>query len=537
MDQQSVGQPEQKLEHKGGLNSLKLTPLAQSLINSFEKTASPLHGERISVNPVVSKFASWYEKLRNVMEYRDDEMMLRAAIERILRRMLLLGGNAKTTARPLVRELIWARYLPDDEVPEAIVGLVEKSIDLHLKLRILVIQRHKIPENELNELIYQLMSSDIETVLKPNHEKDTIANFMYHVLKDDVVIQDDTEQTRDAQVYLAIRKAFAKDDLAFLRYHLLQLYFGKLTEQSIQKIAADFMHGYQEIIKEMKYLRKENIFTFVKRRTAVFLILEDVFRSHRGRIRELVADREELEKAIYNACDEKYHSTGSKVQRAVIRSIFFILLTKVIFAFGVEGTYDKLMYGHILWIPLGINTIVPPFLMFIVSLFIRTPGSSNTMRIYNSMKILLTVENPRLGDVLKIKKRAVKPNILFTSLWVLAFIISFGAIVYVLHFLQFNYVSIAVFIFFVAIVSFMSYRISLTAHLYQMGEKQGILTPFIDFFFMPVVQVGQRLTMNISRINFLLFIFDFFIEAPFKLLFVFFEQWFVFLHAKREELG
>ena len=38
------------------------------------------------------------------------------------------------------------------------------------------------------------------------------------------------------------------------------------------------------------------------------------------------------------------------------------------------------------------------------------------------------------------------------------------------------------------------------------------------------------LTEGISQINILLFLFDFIIETPFKGLFAFFDQWFVYLH-------
>jgi hypothetical protein len=71
---------------------------------------------------------------------------------------------------------------------------------------------------------------------------------------------------------------------------------------------------------------------------------------------------------------------------------------------------------------------------------------------------------------------------------------------------------------------------------YTVDERQGILSPVVDFTFMPIIRVGQHLTEGISQINIILFIFDFLIETPFKGLFSFFEQWFFFLHAKREEL-
>jgi hypothetical protein len=178
--------------------------------------------------------------------------------------------------------------------------------------------------------------------------------------------------------------------------------------------------------------------------------------------------------------------------------------------------------------------------MIVVSLFIRTPGNDNTELIVTYIKNLLYEESPRLGsgmNVQKMPKKGGTVDAVFNILWILAFILSFGAIIFVLIKLHFNPISQVIFVFFLAIVSFLSYRIALTANLYMVGEKQGLLTPLVDFLFMPVVRVGRRLTHSISQVNFLLFVFDFFIETPFKLLFAFFEQWFYFLHSKSEELG
>jgi hypothetical protein len=90
--------------------------------------------------------------------------------------------------------------------------------------------------------------------------------------------------------------------------------------------------------------------------------------------------------------------------------------------------------------------------------------------------------------------------------------------------------------FFVAIVSFLSYRINQTANMYAVESKQSLLTPLIDFIFLPIIQVGRRLTEGVAQINIFLFILDFVFETPFKGLFAFFEQWFHYLHQKRENL-
>ena len=109
--------------------------LAQALFASIHGEESSVSEEKINVNPLISTVASLYEKLRNAMDYREEEVVLRAAIERILKRRLLFGRSGKTVAGPLVRELVWARYFPDNTLSESVIAEVVRQIDLHLSLR------------------------------------------------------------------------------------------------------------------------------------------------------------------------------------------------------------------------------------------------------------------------------------------------------------------------------------------------------------------------------------------------------------------
>lgn len=521
-------------------NNSNQPALARMLINAFVEKEPISHEEKkIAVNPIVTKFASWYERLRNAMEFREDEVILRATIERILKRRLLLGGNGKSTAEPLVKELLWARYLPDNYVAHSKMIKVEESIDLHLSLRLAVIDQHKIPDSVINDWIYDLMSSDIQYILNPKREKEIIANFMFQVLKDDISITDDSEETKDAQVFMSVRKAFARDDLAFLRYHLFKQFFGKLTEHNLHATVESFPEGYEEIIKQLNYPGKDRVYSYIKRRTAAFFILEDVLIANKENLKDLQEKPEELEKAVLEACERRYKGISIRVRTAIIRSVAFILLTKLAFAFVVEGTYERIFLGGIQWKSIIINTSIPPLLMVIVSFFIRTPGIDNSKLIHKYIRELLFEEDPQLGDKMTIALKQETKNIfhtVFNVLWFISFGLSFGAIIFILSKLSFNLISQFVFIFFLAIVSFLAYRISLLANVYRVGERQGLTTLLVDFFFMPVIRVGRKLTQSISQVNIFLYFFDFFIEAPFKLLFAFFDQWFYFLHRKTEEL-
>lgn len=518
-----------------------LNSLSVSLVEAFSEVEvgeSTKNG--IKVNPLISEVAAWYEKVRNAIEYREEEVILRAAIERIMHRRLILGGSGKVVAAPLIRELIWARYFPDESIQESIIENVATTIDRYLKLRVLISHHHKIRENELNTWIYQLMSSDIAHFLSPNHKKEIMTNYLFYMFKDNIAISDAGDELRDVQVYIGIRRAFAKDDQAFLRFHLFKQFFGQLNDENVEQIAERFADGFGEIEHELKHPLSQKIYSYIKSQMPPFLILEDILLDGGESLKKLVKDKSLLKEKTLILCRKKYNSIRSKVNRAIIRSFIFILISKALIAISVEGTYDSLVYGKVIWNSILLNIAIPPILMIAASLFLKMPGTENSHKIYKRIETLLFEEKPTFGlpvvfSIAK-KKRTGVFDLVFDILWFTTTFASFGFVIFVLTKLRFNIISQAVFLFFLTIVSFLIYRIYKIAHAYTISDKQGFMTPIIDFLFLPIAQIGRRLTEGFAQINIFLFILDFVIETPFKSLFSFFEQWFFFLHTKREYL-
>lgn len=517
-----------------------LNKYSESLIHLFEKAKEvPIESANV-VNPLVSELASWYEKFRNSIEYRDEEVILRASIERILKRRLALGGNGQTTAKPLLKELVWARYFPENMYTQETIEHIEKIIDFYLKLKSDVVRKHGLKEGEMRELMFQLLSSDIEQTLHPNKVEEAVGNYIFHVLQKNIAATSEIEEERDVQLFIAIRKAYSKDDLAFLRFKLFTQYFGKMNSLNPETVADQFFNAHKKIESQLGHPARFKILGYVKRQIPPFLIMEDIFATQ-DNIKEIAQNEDELHKLIIAACQKKYKTISEKVRRAIIRSVIFILLSKTLIAFGVEGTYERIFLGHVQWMTLSLNVIIPTLFMIVVGFSIRTPGDKNSRLILSRINSLLFDEDPKVGRSIDFPVPDKKPRSamewIFGALWIVAFMLSFGAISYGLSLLQFSAVSQSIFIFFLAIVSFLAYRINITAHEYSVESRQGILTPIVDFFFMPIARVGQYLTAGISQINIFLFILDFLIEAPYKGLVGFFDQWFFFLHNKREEIG
>ncbi|MFQ6611218.1 MAG: hypothetical protein ACE5D7_10550, partial [Fidelibacterota bacterium] len=64
----------------------------------------------------------------------------------------------------------------------------------------------------------------------------------------------------------------------------------------------------------------------------------------------------------------------------------------------------------------------------------------------------------------------------------------------------------------------------------------NLLTLIIHFFTLPIIQLGKWLSVNIAKINVFVFILDFLIEAPFKVVIQLIEDAVGYLKEKKEEI-
>ena len=178
--------------------------------------------------------------------------------------------------------------------------------------------------------------------------------------------------------------------------------------------------------------------------------------------------------------------------------------------------------------------------MLLIVSFFKVPGEDNTKNIFNKIVNIIDRDTTFETSVSYIPKkpRVKKPMLIFgfTIFYTLTFMVTLSLIYEGLSYIDFNLISMSVFVFFVSIVSFFSYRIRQIVNLYRLEEKEGVLTPIIDFFFMPILSLGKFFSGGLARLNFLIFVFDFLIEAPFKLIFEVVEEWISFVRKRKDEI-
>lgn len=275
-----------------------------------------------------------------------------------------------------------------------------------------------------------------------------------------------------------------------------------------------------------------------------YLILRDVFEQNLAHIDTILTDEAKLKFKVDEACRRRYDESKIRLRNTGIRSFIYILLTKVIFALLIEIPYDLYVLKALSYMPIIINVIFPPALMALIILSVTVPGDDNTRRIYQLIKESIVDDpdthhktRPLIVVGRKPKSKSLIFSFLFSSLYLFTYLISFGSIIYLLSYLHFSPVSQGIFIFFVTLVTFFAFKVIQITQEYQVVNRDNAFTPLFDFFFLPIIRVGQWLSGEVlAKFNFFIFIFDFIIEMPFKAIVEVFDEWVHFVRLKKEEI-
>lgn len=523
---------------------MELSPVVKALLHAFgTDTTQTKEGHHLSVSKTVSTLARIYEKARNAVEFRAEHLVRRAAIERILKRKILLSVGPKDLAESLVVELLWARYIDSALIDNKKITEIDAIIKRYLLLRHDLFRSSGTHGGISWETMMGLLSSEIEDAMVSGKKREALNNFFYQAIRPKVHIPDGDPRYVNMQTYIAVERAFAQADDELITYELMKMiepsWFGRAPDTA----ATEFPLLLQNLRLVQNSLRdpiRESLNRYVRKQTPPFLLLRDFLLEQGDKASAIIENKEQFVQTLTDIAAKRYQEIGTKVRRAVVRSIIYIFLTKMVFALALEAPVDIFITKRVSYLALGINTIFPPILLFLVAGFSSVPGADNTKRLIDRVKKIIYE-----FDSLKDESNIFTPHVsvkrpiltaIFTVFYVGTFLLSFGLIAYVLNKLQFNVASQIIFVFFVTLVSFFAYRIRISAKEYEMVDREGFISPLIDFFFLPILRVGHWLSGEIAKINIFIFLFDFILEAPLKVIFEVVEEWIRFINAKKEEI-
>ncbi len=535
------------LLQKDGADNLKLSRFAEKYINNYQKRLQEYYrgaGPTIKVSEVLGSLALLYERIRNIVEYKGEQVLRRNAIERILKRLLWerSSSSGERISAILIRELIWAHYLPNDTIPKEKITTVGKIINKYLHfLGVLLEKNIPIPTQQLKLWLWGVASCEIEEALDQTNRDDYI-NLMYDWFNTYFLWQDDFDpHEKEMQIYLAIHRSLTRSDEEIMRYHLLLKEYpqwAQADQTALNEVCNSFYKFYDEIEKHLNHPIRFKLFRIMQKQVAPFKVFQDLIIKNPSP-KNTLANPTDLEQKVREICLSKYLKIQQKVNQGIIRSILYIFITKVVFAMLIEVPYELYRFSTLRYIPIAINIVIPPAMMFLIGLTIKAPGENNTQRILAKLKtIVYDQANPTVTKFyLNSPIRNNLLNQIFIFIYLLMFILVFGVITYLLNQLHFTIVGMLIFFIFLSLVLLFGFRVRFTAsELKVTSDREGFFIHIFNNLTMPFLSTGVYLSKGLAKLNFFTLILDFLIEAPLKTVIEVVEEWTSFIREKREEV-
>lgn len=533
--------------------SNQLTNYTNELVSQLERAKSEIDqrakapGQRIHVSEITSLPAFVYEKVRNIVDYKDEYLLRKNAIRRFLKRRIVLpkfGGDPQPAALALVRDLILARYLPNDAISEQVAVGVGDIISRYYALLVSAAQAG-CSAPRWREQVLGIAAVECDAFLTPPGERHAFTSYAYRLIKPAIEFSDslEPEEVRNIQLVIAIQRVLERADKDIVAYYLLRhnhhsfftlppaeagAYLGPQLEQALRVIADTAEHRLGK-----------RILPRVKRLAAPLMVLRQAVHDSASEPHDLFSSRGRLEHMVRDTYLRLWRATRKRVRRKGFHAMGYIFLTKMLLAILIELPYEKFVLGEFSFVPISINLLFPPFLMAVITLLIKSPGKSN-----RETMVAAVAEATFGGEAsfykvrrLKTARPAILRRIAYGSIYVITMGISFTALVMVLDRLNFNILSGSLFVFFVSLVSFFGLGLRAQARQLKVIVGKDTLSSFVvDFFTLPIVAFGKWLSTTFDRINIFVFLLDYLFEIPFKTLLKLIEDWFSFLKEKKDEM-
>ena len=555
---------------------------------------------KLETSDVAGQMALWYEKVRTAVQYKEEHLLRRTAMYRILKRLILFEQRRKKREITMAFfiELVLAGYLSAKDASDDNFLETEKIIQRYLKAVGFLGERVKNPAEsiETRRWLLNLLSEEIENLLNPQKEKMALIYAIYETLRQKVKFvlekppfplpgskakglhsvaeeylgvgslvepitdsfspfekkEENEKSLREKEkilnlvTYLAIFRNLRRSDRTMLRSLVFNIYFPAWNEldhkddEKIKSTIEKFLKKRREIEIIAEHPLVPRILFPIKKYMLCTSFLFDALIDNPKEARSIVNQEFLLHQQIREKCSIRYAKEKGKLRKRIVRGFIYVFLTKMLVAIILEIPYEYLKNASgMQYRSLLINLLFPPFLLTAIASSAKQPGGENTKEIIKGVEALVykAKQEEELQEIKVTDRESALAERVLDLFYVLVFVGMFFLLIKLLKILDFNTVAMVIFVIFAGTVSFFGALIrQSTRDLIITKDKEGFFNLVFDTILLPFVRFGRLLSVKFSRINVFIFLLDFLIEAPFKFIIRAFEAWIDFLRRKRDEI-
>lgn len=533
---------------------IEISEKTKKLLEEYKKWEEKEGREKkeptIHVDEIASKVAGFYEKIRGIVDWREEHLVKRAAIERNLKRRLLLTKEKKTLAESLISELIRGGHFPNDQIEESKIVVVEKILNKYIYILENSSSSSEKRKTQLYNWLLGIAACEIEEALSYRYHEKLLIEYMMNSIANKVKIHGDenilnkiSEKEKNTQLYIAIHQALFKLDSPIIIYHLLKRHYpqwAELQEEELNRISKNIYLIWDNLEKELNHPLSGKFYNLCEKYDTPYLLIGDILlQENLENIEEKILKPEIIESSIKDAYNKRFSTLRSRLYKMALYSTLSVFLTNIFSFLIIEIPLAKLITENFSFLTIAVDIGGPTLLMFLLMMTIKLPSKSNLQVVLmETMKLLYRGEGDGSGYEIKIpKKRGFIMKFFIFLFYLISAVISAGTIIFIFKIANFPITSMIINFIFVAIIAFTGLAIRNRAEELTMEEKKpGFFEFIIDIIFLPLVEIGRWFSTKWKKYNAISIIFSALIDMPFSLFIQFIEQWRGFLKEKKEKI-
>ena len=520
----------------------------------WQKSLKSKDTPTIHVDEVASKVAGFYEKIRTIIDWKEEHLMKRAAIIRKLKRRFLdLELNNFTTeniAEPLVMELIRGGYFPNDKIEESKIGEIQKIIEKYV-----FILKHS-PENKKGKAglqfynnLLEIAACEIEETLDPAIREMSLIEYMFNMMRERIKVSDAVyeknllkKEETDIQIYIAVQRSLFKLDDPIISYNVIKYKYPNWqspSEEELLKFSQNMYKILKALEDDLMHPFGKKFYTICEKYDTPYLLLGDILvKTDAEQINTNIYEPALLEKSIKEAYTNRLKDLRARITRAAIYSTASIFITKILtlMVLGLVIGWifnEKFNTGFFI-----AEILIPTTLMALLVASVRPPSRKNIyLAVMETMKIVYKKDKIDTYEIRVARKRNFITRLILSLFYVTSTFVSFGLIYWAFSYFGFPLSSIIINIIFIALILFAGTAIQKRSQELTIEEEsEGFLAFVSDILFLPITGMGRWLSNTWKQYNAIAALFNALIDMPFSTFIEFLEGWRYFIKEKKEEI-
>lgn len=524
---------------------------AKALIKSKENY-TPIH-----VDEIASSVARFYERIRKVIDWKDDNALRRGAIERILKRIFfpkfvgfsMQSFDADVLAENITTEIIRSGHLPNHAVPVERVKTVSESLHKYLCF-LQYISNYKAFEikqkTNAATFILEIAACEIEEILVEPAKEKGIMKAMTELLDQRLsVFPSNLLSPKEKLEYVKIateRTLYDLDD-KYVIYQILKENYPQWHNLDDESIAG-FSKHLPNI--EKKFYGKINTpisrkFDFIAEKVdTVFMLLDDVLEGLKEKPKEIRAtleNKEEFIKLLTDSYNKRFNTLKRRLLRLAIFSTLSVFLSNFVTFYLVEVPLAHFFYEGFNFLAAATDFLLPTLVMFFLVFIIKPPKEDNLGKVLSTtLRFIYKDEGKEHYQINIHSKKLTVFNIFMTLIYIITAVGVFGGIAYLFYIAKLPVTSIIFDTFTIALNVFAAVVIRNQSRELNVEDERGFLDFILDVITVPIAKVGFFLARKWKEYNIVAIFFNFVVETPLAAVLSFVQGWSEYIRERRSEL-